>query len=58
MRIGPILSDWRAVRGLTLKQASEELGIPFQTLFRIEKGSKIDGSTMMKLVHYLFGQAS
>lgn len=55
MRIGTVLNLWRAGGDLTLKQAAEELGIPFQTLSRIENGSKIDGKTLSKLFHYLFG---
>lgn len=54
MRIGTVLNLWRAGGDLTLKKAAEELGIPFQTLWRIENGSPIDGKTMNKLLRYLF----
>lgn len=55
MEIGNVLSNWRAVEKLTLKGAAEKIGLPFQTLHRIEGGGQIDGRTLLKLVHFLFG---
>lgn len=55
MRIGDFISSWRRDNDRTLKQASEEIGIPLATLARIENGSAIDGKTLSKLFRYLFG---
>ena len=55
MRIGEVLKGWRVAHELTLRQAAVVLGVPFQTLARIEKGSAIDGRTLTILFHFLFG---
>jgi transcriptional regulator with XRE-family HTH domain len=56
MEIGNVLNDWRTINELTLKEASSRIGLPLKTLDRIERGSDIEGKTMMKLIAFLFGK--
>lgn len=55
MNIGDVLKAWRCIGGMTLKEASERIGIPLPTLARIENGGMMDGATMWKLMVFLFG---
>lgn len=53
MKIAELIYDWRIIERLTLKQAAEQIGIPFQTLHRIEQGSKTEGRTLAVLLRWL-----
>jgi hypothetical protein len=54
MRIGLILKKWRAMSELDLQAAAVQMGIGATTLRRIEAGVVPDGTTLLKLMGWLF----
>lgn len=55
MRLSRILERWRYGAELTLKAAAEQIGIPLQTLSRIERGGVPDGETLARILVWLVG---
>ena len=54
MRIGKFMRIWRKSQRVTLQNAAEEIGVPFQTLSRIERGAvAIEGKTLAKILAWL-----
>jgi transcriptional regulator with XRE-family HTH domain len=54
MRIGDTLRTVRIAKGISVRRFAYDIGIPFPTLARIEKGESPGGETMMKIMNYLF----
>lgn len=48
------MRQWRKSQKITLQNAAEEIGVPFQTLSRIERGAAaIEGKTLAKILAWL-----
>lgn len=54
MRIGKVLSNWRLLEQLSLRDAGKIIGISAATLMWIERGKVPDGSTLLLLQGWLF----
>ncbi len=55
MRIGAIIRGWRERQGIGLRAVADEIGTSPATLSRLELGDSVDGTTMVKLMFWLFG---
>lgn len=55
MRIGAVIRGWRERQGIGLRTVAEEIGTSPATLSRLELGESVDGTTMVKLIFWLFG---
>jgi DNA-binding XRE family transcriptional regulator len=53
MKIPELLLAWRTCRRLTLKEASQHIGIPFQTLHSVEKGKPMALETYLKIEKWM-----
>lgn len=53
-RLAQMLYLWRTVNRLSLREASDQIGITHPTLMRIEHGHACDIETWMKLQAWLF----
>jgi cytoskeletal protein RodZ len=49
------MKGWRTSQGLTLKQASERLGIPLPTIHRLENGAVPNTKVLVLLWKYIVG---
>lgn len=49
MILGKLLSAYRILSALTVRALAKEIGIPFATLNRIERGSEMDLETFKKI---------
>ena len=56
MNIGTVINNWRRIQGIGVREAAQQIGVSHGTVSRIERGEQIDGSTMMKLLRWLFEQ--
>jgi cytoskeletal protein RodZ len=57
MNIGDVLKNWRVMERMTLREAAPRLGLTVPTLQRIESGHAVEGSTVVKIMVFLFGPA-
>lgn len=48
------MRSWRQKRDIGARELGQELGLSHGTVSRIERGEQIDGTTMMKLIAWLF----
>jgi cytoskeletal protein RodZ len=53
MNIGVVLRAWRCHEEMSLREASERLGISLATLDRIERGGDMSGENMGKIFTWL-----
>lgn len=53
-----MLKKWRFMSELSLREAAEEMGISTPTLSRIERGDSMDGTTLVKILHWLLDDRS
>jgi transcriptional regulator with XRE-family HTH domain len=53
MMLSEVLRKWRAMRELTLRDASKAIGISAPTLMRLEHGRQPDGKTLSKVMRWL-----
>jgi len=56
MKLSELIYDWRILERLTLRQAAEQIGIPFQTLHRIESGKPMEGRTLAVILNWLMSE--
>jgi transcriptional regulator with XRE-family HTH domain len=54
MKIGELIKEWRTAKGLNVRAAAKLIGVSHGTLSRIERGEKVDGVTMIKLIIWAF----
>lgn len=52
--IGPILRLFRIVKGLSLDQMADAIGVSKSTLSRVESGHQMSQEIMLILISYLF----
>ncbi len=57
VRIGIVLAKWRWAERLTLRVAAARMGVSFPTLARIEKGERMDGATLARVLTWLLAEA-
>lgn len=57
MRVAELIINWRFIRKLNQRDAAKEMGISASSLCRIEKGIVPDGTTLVTLMNWLFGEA-
>lgn len=57
MRLGEILRLWRRVSNITIRDLAAEIGVPYPTLSRIERGKEMDGTTLAKILAWLMEPA-
>lgn len=58
MRVGHFIRAWREKHDLTVRDAAPLFGVSIATLSRVERGGQIDAETQIKLIVYLFGNAT
>lgn len=56
MRVAELIINWRFIKKLNQRDAATEMGISASSLCRIEKGIVPDGTTLVKLMNWLFGE--
>jgi transcriptional regulator with XRE-family HTH domain len=56
MRVAELIINWRFIKKLNQRDAALEMGISASSLCRIEKGIVPDGTTLVKLMNWLFGE--
>lgn len=56
MRVAELIINWRFIRKLNQRDAAAVMGLSASSLCRIEKGIVPDGTTMVKLMNWLFGE--
>jgi transcriptional regulator with XRE-family HTH domain len=54
MKLGKVIRKYRVTSELTLRDVGKEIGIGAATLMRIEQGRDPDGSTLAKILAWLF----
>lgn len=54
MKLGKIIRKYRVTSELTLREVGKEIGISAATLMRVEEGRDPDGSTVAKILAWLF----
>lgn len=54
MKLGRIIRKYRVTSELTLREVGKEIGISAATLMRVEEGRDPDGSTLAKILAWLF----
>jgi DNA-binding XRE family transcriptional regulator len=57
MRVAELIINWRFIRKLNQRDAAKEMGISASSLCRIEKGIVPDGTTLVTLMNWLFGES-
>lgn len=53
MRLGSVLAKWRWAHKIGVRDAAREIGISAATFSRIERGEKMDGATLGKILTWL-----
>lgn len=53
MRLGTILRKYRKMEELTVRDLALEIGLSAPTLSRIERGEKMDGDTLVKILGWM-----
>lgn len=56
MRIGEVIRRWRKMSDIGIRDAAAEIGISHGTLSRIERGEEMTGTTMVKVLTWLFSE--
>jgi transcriptional regulator with XRE-family HTH domain len=54
MKLGKVIRKYRVTSELTLREVGKEIGISAATLMRVEEGRDPDGSTLAKILAWLF----
>jgi transcriptional regulator with XRE-family HTH domain len=54
VKLGRVIRKYRVTSELTLREVGKEIGISAATLMRIEGGRDPDGSTLAKILAWLF----
>lgn len=57
MRVAELIINWRFIKKLNQRDAAKEMGISASSLCRIEKGIVPDGTTLVTLMNWLFGES-
>jgi len=55
MRVAELLSNWRYMKKLNVRDAAAVVGISSASFSRIERGYMPDGEMLLKLMVWLFG---
>ncbi len=53
MRLGELLYRFRLLSGRSIRDLAAEIGIPYPTLSRIERGKEMSGTTLAKILTWL-----
>jgi transcriptional regulator with XRE-family HTH domain len=53
MRLGDVLRKWRRAEDVGVREAAKMIGVSHGTLSRIERGEKMDGDTLAKILKWL-----
>jgi hypothetical protein len=53
MNLAWIMKSWRHFNGLSMKEASEKVGIPSETYRRLEEGSLMRGETLAAVLRWI-----
>jgi transcriptional regulator with XRE-family HTH domain len=56
MQLGDVLRKWRRQSDIGLREAARTIGVSHGTLARIEKGEKMDGDTLAKILVWLMSE--
>lgn len=54
MKLGEVIRYWRRMSDLGIREASKQIGVSHGTLSRVERGEKMDGETLVKILRWLF----
>lgn len=50
MQLGELIQFWRRVKGMSLREASHDMGVSLDVLFRFENGHAIDGTRLSRIL--------
>jgi transcriptional regulator with XRE-family HTH domain len=53
MKLGDVLRKWRKMEDISVREAAFRMGLTTPTLFRLENGKPMDGSTLAKIINWL-----
>lgn len=53
MKLGDVIRKWRRAEDIGVREAAKLIGISHGTLSRIERGEKMDGDTLAKILKWL-----
>lgn len=56
MKLGEVLRRWRRMSDLTVREAADQIGVPFATLSRVEQGEQMEGRTLAKILCWLLSR--
>ena len=56
MRVAELITNWRFIKKLNMRDAALQMGLSASSLSRIENGKVPDGETLIKLINWLFSQ--
>ncbi len=56
MKLGDVLRKWRRASDLNVREAAALLGVSHGTLSRVERGEKMDGETLAKILAWLLSK--
>lgn len=54
MRLGNVIRLWRKMSDKGIREVAQEIGVTHGTLSRIERGEKMEGATLAKVLAWLF----
>lgn len=54
MKLGEVIRRWRKMSDIGVRDAAREIGVSHGTLSRIERGEEMTGSTLAKVLAWLF----
>lgn len=57
MKIGDLIQLWLRVKGITVQQFADELGLSKATVSRICNKKSVDADTLIVLINYFFLEA-
>lgn len=55
MKIGEVLKSWRNHQEMTIDEAAKEIGLPWDTYRRLERGSQPQMTTFWAILKWLVG---
>lgn len=53
MRLGDVIRRWRRSLDIGVREAAKQIGVSHGTLSRVERGEKMEGETLVKILRWL-----
>ncbi len=55
MKLAEVLHGWRHSEKLSIAEAAQIIGLPFDTYYRVERGGPMRPATFMRIITWLCG---